>query len=234
MEKEVDPSFHLEQSNYNMFVKKAKGKSVLMFFYVSADSSSQSLSLQFFQTALAFKSLHSLLFASVDCSENRNLCSYYSIRMVPEMKLVPSKGVSFDDKTLDFQHGEQLDSYLNRYLGTFLSMSGGLNERYGRDSVLDDLAHSFMNVDANTECKVGRRVDASRCDASHSEAEGEASRQLPLLQGDEGGDDFGRRRRGGREGEDGEGAAGNGEGGKGVCEAERNGECSSTVREVRV
>ena len=78
MEKEVDPSFHLEQSNYNMFVKKAKGKSVLMFFYVSADSSSQSLSLQFFQTALAFKSLHSLLFASVDCSENRTLCSYSS------------------------------------------------------------------------------------------------------------------------------------------------------------
>lgn len=147
MEKEIDPSFHLEQSNYNTFVKKSKGKSVLLFFYVSADSSSQSLSLQFFQTALAFKSVHSLLFTSVDCSVNRNLCSYYSIRMVPEMKLIPSKGISFDDKTLDFQHGEQLDSYLNRYLGTFLSMSGGLNERYGRDSVLDDLAHSFMNVD---------------------------------------------------------------------------------------
>ena len=128
----------------------------MMFFYVSGDSNSQTISLAFYQSARAFKvieylqfkhqGMKSLFFASVDCSRNRNICSYYGIRMVPELKLIPTKDLAFDDKTVDFQHGEQIDSYLNRYFGTFISLKGGLNERYGRDSVLDELAHDFMTV----------------------------------------------------------------------------------------
>ena len=95
--------------------------------------------------------MRSIFFASVDCSRNRNICTYYGIRMVPELKLIPTKDIAFDDKTVDFQHGEQIDGYLNRYFGTFISLKGGLNERYGRDSVLDELAHEFMNVPESRE-----------------------------------------------------------------------------------
>ena len=50
-----DYTFHITESNYNTFLKKAKTKSTMMFYYVAGDSSSQTMALQFFQTALAFK-----------------------------------------------------------------------------------------------------------------------------------------------------------------------------------
>lgn len=45
---------------------------------------------------------------------------------------------------MDLANGENIDSYLNQYLGTFVDLEGGLNAKYGRDNVLDDLAHEFM------------------------------------------------------------------------------------------
>ena len=52
---------------------------------------------------------------------------------------------TFDGRSVDIQCGENIDTYLNRYLGTFISLEGGLNSKYGRDDVLDDLAHEFMS-----------------------------------------------------------------------------------------
>ena len=95
--------------------------------------------------------MKSVMFASVNCNEHRNICGYHNVRMVPELKLLPGKDIQFDDKSLDFQKGEQIDNYLNRYLGTFISKEGGLNEKYGRDELLDDLAHEFISVCRNDE-----------------------------------------------------------------------------------
>ena len=50
-----DNTFHITDKNYNTFLKKSKSKSALMFYYVDGDSSSQTIALQFFQTAVAFK-----------------------------------------------------------------------------------------------------------------------------------------------------------------------------------
>ena len=68
------------------------------------------------------------------------------IKQVPEMRLISNGQTVFDGRSLDFESEENIDSYLNRYLNTFYDIQGGLNSKYGRDNVLDDLAHEFMNA----------------------------------------------------------------------------------------
>lgn len=88
--------------------------------------------------------MKSLLFARVDCYQSRDICSFLNIQQVPEMRLIPNDHTEFDGRALDLGADENVDSYLNRYLGTFIDLEGGLNNKYGRDSLLDDLAHEFM------------------------------------------------------------------------------------------
>lgn len=57
-----DRSFHITEGNYNTFLTKSKGKNVMMFFYVSGDSNSQTISLAFYQSARAFKVIEYLQF----------------------------------------------------------------------------------------------------------------------------------------------------------------------------
>lgn len=69
------------------------------------------------------------------------------------MRLMPNDHTSFDGRSLDIAAGENVDIYLNRYLGTFVDLEGGLNNQYGRDAVLDDLAHQFMNGENEEDYK---------------------------------------------------------------------------------
>ena len=90
----------------------------------------------------------------MDCSLSQSVCEYLQVQMLPEIRLFNNSRTPFDGKILDFRRREGIDSYLNRYLGfhcfhlsragTFLRSAGGLNEKYGRDDMLDVLAHSFM------------------------------------------------------------------------------------------
>ena len=90
--------------------------------------------------------MRNLVFAHVDCMVSRDICSYLQIKQVPEMRLLPNDQLSFDGRSVDFEREENIDSYLNRYLNTFYDINGGLNKKYGRDDLLDDFAHEFMNA----------------------------------------------------------------------------------------
>lgn len=145
----------VDSSNVNLFAKKQKTHNVFMLFYMGGDPNTHNLLYDYYSTSLAFHPVKSLMFALIDCKDNRDLCSYFRIQMIPEMRLLPKDKSMKDVKPLDVRAGEQMDSYLNRYLGhchhdalsvgTFISSKGGLNTKYGRDSDLDELAYSFMS-----------------------------------------------------------------------------------------
>ena len=93
------------------------------------------------------------MFARVDCYQSRDICSFLKVHQVPEMRLIANEQTPFDGRSLDIAVEENVDTYLNRYLGTFISLNGGLNNKYGRDNTLDELAHEFMNGDSEEEYK---------------------------------------------------------------------------------
>ena len=144
----------VDSSNVNLFAKKQNTHNVFMLFYMKGDSNTHGLLYDYFTTAMAFSPVKSVLFARIDCSASRELCSYFGVQMIPEMRLLPKDKTMKNVKPLDVRAGEQIDSYLNHYLGravirdsplgTFISGKGGLNNKYGRDSELDELAHAFM------------------------------------------------------------------------------------------
>ena len=57
------------------------------------------------------------MFARVDCSVSQNVCEYMQVTMIPEIRLLNNTSTPFDGKILDFRRNEQIDNYLNRYLG---------------------------------------------------------------------------------------------------------------------
>ena len=137
-------------------MRKSKGKNIFLYAYVPYDTNSQSMVVSYMMASRAFKvsyliiysliqSVKSLTFARVDCYASRDICSFLKIQQVPDMHLLPNEHTTFDGRSIDIQSGENIDTYLNRYLGTFISLEGGLNSKYGRDDVLDDLAHEFMS-----------------------------------------------------------------------------------------
>lgn len=137
-------------------MRKSKGKNIFLYAYVPYDTNSQSTIVSYMMASRAFKvsfliihscmqSVKSLVFARVDCYASRDICSFLKIQQVPEMHLLPNDHTTFDGRSVDIQSGENIDTYLNRYLGTYISLEGGLNSKYGRDDILDDLAHEFMS-----------------------------------------------------------------------------------------
>ena len=93
------------------------------------------------------------MFARVDCYHSRDICSFLKVQQVPDMRLIANEQTPFDGRSLDIAADENADTYLHRYLGTFISLNGGLNNKYGRDGVLDELAHEFMNGDSEEDYK---------------------------------------------------------------------------------
>lgn len=85
-----------------------------------------------------------MLFARVDCYRSRDICTFLKIQQVPELRLIPNESLKIESRSMDLANGENIDSYLNQYLGTFVDLEGGLNGKYGRETILDDLAHQFM------------------------------------------------------------------------------------------
>ena len=160
---------------YNQLVRKSKGKNVLMYFYFSTEQNSQALIYPFFSSAIAFKVVFLPL---VDRSRSSRWCSpvwialfrrtcanicrwrwslrsvYSTILALPLMER-SSISVVTSRSTITW-----IDIWVGNlvsfHVGTFISLAGGLNEKYGRDEVLDELAHRFMEeVQLIVWCDVG-------------------------------------------------------------------------------
>ena len=87
-------------------------------------------------------------FNRIDCSLSRDLCEELGVVNVPNMLFLPAEGVEYNNTYPRLPSADSLILYLNDLLGTHRVIDGGLDEDFGRDKMLDELAQRFAYVGA--------------------------------------------------------------------------------------
>lgn len=76
-----------------------------------------------------------------------DLCEELHVGDTPSMIFLPAENVEYNHTFPRLPTVDSIVLFLNEHLGTHRVVDGGLDETYGRDDVLDELADQFLNVE---------------------------------------------------------------------------------------
>ena len=113
----------------------------------------------------------SIDFGRIDCSLMHDLCEELNVGDTPSMLFLPAENVEYNHTFPRLPTVDSIVLFLNEHLGTHRVVDGGLDETYGRDAVLDELAEQFLNVEMKVLLIVGECRNSLRDHASCSKGE---------------------------------------------------------------
>ena len=85
-------------------------------------------------------------FARIDCSLMHGLCEDLKVVSTPSMIFLPAEGVAYNNTFPRLPTVDSIVLYLNEILGTHRTVDGGLDDTYGLNAQLNELAEEFMAV----------------------------------------------------------------------------------------
>ena len=94
-----------------------------------------------------------IVFARLDCSDCLSFCRSKGVENVLGYRFEPAAGTVFDGEQLKSIYGQDITDYVNRHIGTDISLLGGMDENYGRVKTLDKLASAFNEASSDEQKK---------------------------------------------------------------------------------
>lgn len=85
-------------------------------------------------------------FGRIDCSLMHDLCEELNVVGTPSMIFLPADNIEYNNTYPRLPTVDSIVLFLNEHLGTHRVVDGGLDEVYGRDTVLDELSEQFLEV----------------------------------------------------------------------------------------
>ena len=107
----------------------------------------------------------SIDFGRIDCSLMHDLCEELNVGDTPSMLFLPAENVEYNHTFPRLPTVDSIVLFLNEHLGTHRVVDGGLDETYGRDAVLDELAEQFLNVEMKVliDCRGMQKLVKRSC-----------------------------------------------------------------------
>ncbi|KNB45677.1 disulfide isomerase [Blastocystis sp. subtype 4] len=150
--------------NKPLYEKMKEDKSVSHFIEIMSpfERACYDFSIQVEKAAESFAMEPSIDFGRIDCSLMHDLCEELNVGDTPSMLFLPAENVEYNHTFPRLPTVDSIVLFLNEHLGTHRVVDGGLDETYGRDAVLDELAEQFLNGNVETRQEIMHRVRKER------------------------------------------------------------------------